>query len=179
MLQEGAETGGARPVGRYTVNLSAKSLAEPNFLARSEEAIVSGELIGDRLCFEITETSAVAQMDVVQRFMKRLKVHGCWFALDDFGSGMASFSYLSELPVDVLKIDGSLILGSETDPVRWAMVEAIVKVGKVMGLAVVAEFVENDIVARRLRNIGVDYLQGFGIARPADLEQQPFERAVV
>ena len=122
------------------------------------------------VCFEITETAAIANLDYAVRFVTELKQLGCLFALDDFGSGLSSFSYLRKLPVDYLKIDGSFIRGLDTDPVNAAMVNAIFQLGKVMGIETIAEFVENDATLQLLAEIGVDYAQGFGIARPGPID---------
>ena len=103
------------------------------------------------------------------RFIKALKERGCLFALDDFGSGLSSFAYLKNLPVDHLKIDGVFVKDIIDDPIDLAMVKSINEIGHVMGKKTIAEFVENDAILTKLREVGVDYVQGFGVSRPAPL----------
>jgi Amt family ammonium transporter len=122
-----------------------------------------------KLCFEITETAAVANLSKAIQFIRTLKEYGCRFALDDFGSGMSSFAYLKNLPVDYLKIDGNFVRDMARDPIDRAMVAAIHQVGSVMGIRTIAEYVENGEILAALREIGVDYVQGYGIARPQPL----------
>ncbi|TIT69449.1 MAG: EAL domain-containing protein, partial [Mesorhizobium sp.] len=126
------------------------------------------------ICLEITETSAIANLTSAMRFMADLRGLGCRFALDDFGSGMSSFAYLKHLPVDYLKIDGSFVKDMLDDRIDRAMVEMIHHIGKVMGKRTIAEFVESDDIAAALKTIGVDYAQGYGIARPT-----PFDASTV
>jgi EAL domain-containing protein (putative c-di-GMP-specific phosphodiesterase class I) len=122
-----------------------------------------------KLCFEITETAAVANLSKAIQFIRTLKEYGCRFALDDFGSGMSSFAYLKNLPVDFLKIDGNFVRDMARDPIDRAMVTAIHQVGSVMGIRTIAEYVENGEIHAALREIGIDYVQGYGIARPQSL----------
>jgi len=123
------------------------------------------------MCFEITETAAIANLGSVVYFMRELKARGCKFALDDFGTGLSSFMYLKTLPVDYLKIDGQFISQIATDPVDRSMVEAISKVGRALGIATVAEWVESEAVLDELKRIGVDFAQGYHMARPMPLAQ--------
>ena len=118
------------------------------------------------ICFEITETAAIANLAKATHLIRELKALGCGFSLDDFGSGMSSFGYLKHLPVDHLKIDGAFVRDIVDDPIDRAMVEAINKVGHVMGITTIAECVETPQTLAILEEIGVDYAQGFGIARP-------------
>ena len=104
-------------------------------------------------------------------FITRLKKEQCLFSLDDFGSGLSSFAYLKNLPVDYLKIDGLFVKDIETDPVDLAMVRSINEVGHVMGKQTIAEFVENDAILERLKTLGVDYAQGYGIGKPVPLDE--------
>jgi EAL domain-containing protein (putative c-di-GMP-specific phosphodiesterase class I) len=122
------------------------------------------------ICFEITETAAIANLDKAAHFIRELRALGCRFSLDDFGAGMSSFAYLKHLPVDFLKIDGGFVKDMADDPIDRAMVEAINSVGHVMGKQTIAEFVDSDRVMAALREIGVDYAQGYGVAKP-----RPFE----
>ena len=127
--------------------------------------------IASALCFEITETAAVTSLSNATFFMRELKARGCKFALDDFGTGLSSFMYLKTLPVDYLKIDGQFISQITTDPVDRSMVEAISKVGRALGIATVAEWVESEAVLDELKRIGVDFAQGYHMARPMPLAQ--------
>ncbi|KFI21694.1 EAL domain-containing protein [Nitrosococcus oceani] len=157
--------------GLIGINLSGQSISDELFLNFVIEQLHQTSVNPEVICFEITETAAIANFDGAIRFIRKLKEMGCRFALDDFGSGLSSFNYLKNLPVDYLKIDGSFVKEMVDDPVDHAMVEAIHKVGKVMGLKTIAEFVENEAVFEKLRLVGVDYAQGFAIGRP-----QPFSR---
>jgi len=157
------------------INLSGGSLTDDAFLGFVMDKLARHAVPPASVCFEITETAAIANLDYAIRFINELKQLGCRFALDDFGSGLSSFSYLKNLPVDYLKIDGSFIRDMDTDPVNAAMVNAICQLGKVMGIEIIAEFVENDAILKMLAGIGVDYAQGYGIARPKPLDAREFE----
>ncbi len=159
-----------------TINLSGSSISDERMLNFVIERIETLQIPPDKLCFEITETTAVANLSRAVTFIQRLREHGCRFALDDFGSGMSSFAYLKNLPVDFLKIDGNFVRDLVRDPIDRAMVEAINQVGHVIGIRTIAEFVENDEILQRLREIGVDYAQGYGIARPAPLQALSLSR---
>ena len=118
------------------------------------------------LCFEITETVAISNLQKAATFILELKQLGCRFALDDFGSGMSSFRYLKQLPVDYIKIDGDFVQ-KLNEPVNQAIVQSICSIGQAMDVQIVAERVENLATAAQLRALGVDYVQGYGIARPS------------
>lgn len=133
------------------------------------EKFNEGRVPPEKICFEITETAAIGNLMKATRFMSVLKSRGCCFSLDDFGSGLSSFAYLKNLPVDYLKIDGVFVKDIVDDPIDYAMVKAINEMGHVMGKRTVAEFVEKDAILVKLREIGVDYAQGYGIAKPRPL----------
>ncbi|NIP71780.1 MAG: EAL domain-containing protein [Gammaproteobacteria bacterium] len=154
-----------------TINLSGHSLGDEHLLRHILEQLAALEMPAGRICFEVTETAAVANLSQAVHFMRALKQHGCRFALDDFGSGMSSFAYLKSLPVDFLKIDGNFVRDLVRDPIDRAMVEAINQVGHVMGIQTIAEFVEDQQILDELKHIGVDYAQGCGIAVTKPLSQ--------
>jgi diguanylate cyclase (GGDEF)-like protein len=156
--------------GLCTINISGQSLGDERFLEFLKEKISGSSVPANMLCFEVTETAAVANLSLAITFMEAMKQLGCSFALDDFGSGMSSFSYLKNLPVDFLKIDGYFVRDIVKDPIDKAMVRAIHEVGRVMGLQTIAEFVENDEILAILRQIGVNYAQGYGVARPEPID---------
>ena len=135
------------------------------------DCLAQNRLSGAQLGFELTETAAVANLAQASQLMTRLRAMGCPIALDDFGSGMSSFSYLRNLPIDFLKIDGAFIRNINTDPIDFAMVETIHRIGGIMGVRTVAESVENESVLAALALIGVDYAQGFHISRPVPVDQ--------
>jgi EAL domain-containing protein (putative c-di-GMP-specific phosphodiesterase class I) len=125
-----------------------------------------GRVRPERICFEITETATIANLSSATRFIRALKERGCKFALDDFGSGLSSFAYLKNLPVDYLKIDGAFVKDIVNEPVDLAMVKAINDMGHVLGKKTIAEFVESEAILQKLRELGVDYAQGYHIGRP-------------
>jgi diguanylate cyclase (GGDEF)-like protein/PAS domain S-box-containing protein len=168
LLKRRREAGGPLPM--LAVNLSGTSLNEQSFAEFILQTVGEPE-IASALCFEITETAAVTSLSNVTFFMRELKARGCKFALDDFGTGLSSFMYLKTLPVDYLKIDGQFITQIATDAVDRSMVEAISKVGRALGIATVAEWVEDEAVLDELKRIGVDFAQGYHMARPQPLAQ--------
>jgi diguanylate cyclase (GGDEF)-like protein len=160
------------------INLSALSLGDAELIETVRREVTRpGGLSGDQLCFEITETAAVTNMNVASGFMAKLRHFGCRFALDDFGSGVSSFGYLKNLDVEFLKIDGLFVRGVLTDSSDRAIVRSINDIGHEMGKLTVAEFVESRELAEEIRRIGVDYLQGNGLA-PAKPLRTVLERAV-
>lgn len=163
------QASGWQPIA--SINLSGASLSDPSMLPYVRDQMARNDVSPEMLCFEITETAAIANLGLAAHFIRELKAMGCWFALDDFGSGMSSFAYLQSLPVDSLKIAGAFLRHIETDPVEYAMVEAIHRVGHVMRLKTVAEGVESLDTLETLRRIGVDYAQGYAIAEPRPLEE--------
>jgi EAL domain-containing protein (putative c-di-GMP-specific phosphodiesterase class I) len=150
----------------YAINLSAQALGDENFLDFVVDNIKTYKQDPSSLCFEITENVALADLKHVANFISTLKELGCRFSMDDFGSGLSSFSYLKDIPLDYLKIDGRLVKDMITDPIDHAMVEAIHNIGHVMELKTIAEWVENEKTMRLLEEMGVDYVQGFWLAKP-------------
>ena len=160
----------AEGIQRCGVNLSGQSLTNDDFFAFLTGAMRDLGPLARKFCFEITETAAIASLGAAERLINELRSLGCQIALDDFGSGLSSFGYLKHLPVDFLKIDGVFVRDLLTDAVDFALVRAINEVGKTLGKATVAEFVENDEVRARLAELGVDFVQGYGIGRPRPLD---------
>ncbi|MEM7650016.1 MAG: EAL domain-containing protein, partial [Cyanobacteria bacterium P01_A01_bin.70] len=150
----------------YNINLSGASLSDEEFLTFLRAQLTQKSVDATKICFEITETAAISNLHRVTTFMKSLKQLGCQFALDDFGSGMSSFRYLKQLPVDYIKIDGDFVQ-KLNEPVNQAIVQSICSIGQAMDVQIVAERVENLATAAQLRALGVDYVQGYGIARPS------------
>lgn len=153
------------------INLSAQSINDVQFLEYINNQLVKWNIPPEKICFEITETAAVTNLSKATEFMRKLKAHGCRFSLDDFGSGMSSFAYLKNLPVDYLKIDGHFVKDIVDDKIDYAMVDAINRIGQVMGIKTIAEFVENEAILQCLQDIGVNYVQGYGIAKPCSLDE--------
>ncbi|OKH27481.1 EAL domain-containing protein [Chroogloeocystis siderophila] len=153
----------------YAVNLSGASINDDSFVDFVQAQFAYYQIPPSSICFEITETLAIANLSQAVGFIQKLKNLGCYFALDDFGSGMSSFAYLKSLPVDYLKIDGSLVKDIVQDAIAYSMVEAISRIATVMELQTIAEFVENEAIQEKLRKLPVDYAQGYGIAKPKPL----------
>ena len=153
-----------------SVNLSAQSLGDAGFLEYLVALLEIAEVKRESVCFEITETSAIANLNSATQFMRTMKDLGCRFALDDFGSGLSSFAYLKNLPVDYLKIDGTFVKDIASDPIDFAMVRSIADVGKVMGKDIIAEYVESEEVLAKVKAIGIDYAQGYYIGAPVPVD---------
>lgn len=158
-----------QPPRQYAINLSGHSLTDDRMIDFLTQQFEQYHVPPHLICFEITETAAIANLLQASQFIQRLQKLGCHFALDDFGSGMSSFTYLKHLPVDYLKIDGTFVKDMVEDPIDSAMVEAISRISQVMGLQTVAEYVENDAILQRITALGVDFAQGYGIAKPTPL----------
>lgn len=152
------------------INLSGTSLADDDLLEYIMEMAKKYGTDLSRICFEITETAAISNLAKATQFINALKLKGCRFSLDDFGSGLSSFTYLKNLPVDYIKIDGSFVVDMVNDPIDKAMVEAIVKIGHVMDVKVIAEWVENEETLVMLREIGVDFVQGYYLGVPSEVQ---------
>ncbi len=149
----------------YNINLSGHSLNDEAYrfiIAQLEETGIDP----GGICFEITETAAIDNLGYATSLIRRLKKLGCRFALDDFGSGLSSFGYLKTLPVDFLKIDGGFVRDITNDLISQAMVESIHHIGHVMGLQTIAEGVENETILTKVRELGIDYAQGYAISDP-------------
>ncbi|MEA3275114.1 MAG: EAL domain-containing protein [Pseudomonadota bacterium] len=153
------------------INLSGLSLGNEEFLDFVAKTFKENRVLPQKICFEVTETAAIANLSGATRFLKALKSYGCQFALDDFGSGMSSFSYLKNLPVDYLKIDGVFVKDIVDDPIDLAMVKSIHEIGRAMGKLTIAEYVENKAILGKLQEIGIDYAQGYYIGRPQPIEE--------
>jgi diguanylate cyclase (GGDEF)-like protein len=153
----------------FCVNLSGPSIADDTFLDFVEEELSRNGSDPGCLCIEITETSAIENLTRALRFIRRLRGIGVSFALDDFGNGFSSFAYLKELPVDFLKIDGSFVHGAAENRVDRALVESVQSIGTVMGMKTIAEYVKDDAVLEVMRDIGVDFVQGYAISKPRPL----------
>ncbi len=150
----------------YAINLSAHALGNEDFLYFVIDHLKMHDSNPSNICFEITENVALADLQHVMKFIVTLKELGCRFSMDDFGSGLSSFGYLKNIPLDYLKIDGRLVKGILSDPIDRAMVESINHIGHVMGLKTIAEWVEDNETSQLLEEIGVDYVQGFGLSEP-------------
>ncbi|MCC5656290.1 EAL domain-containing protein [Nostoc sp. XA010] len=153
----------------YAINLSGCSINDDQFIDFLYEQFTLHSISPQWVCFEITETVAIANLSKARHFIESLQQIGCRFALDDFGVGMSSFAYLKSLPVDYLKIDGSFIRNIIENAVDEAIVTAITHISSVMGIKTIAEFVENDAILQRITALGIDYAQGYGIGMPRPL----------
>ena len=156
---------------RVAINLSGQSLSEDNVLNLITKRLrKSKDVKKENVCFEITETAAIANLTRAVEFISTVKEMGCRFSLDDFGSGLSSFSYLKNMPIDNLKIDGIFIRDIMTDPINRAFVESIHNIGKMMGIKTTAEYVENEAILDCITEIGIDYAQGYHISKPAPVK---------
>lgn len=158
-------------IGQCSINLSGQSLGDVAFMAFVLQSLTATQVPCAKLCFEITETAAISNLQNAHRFIASLRARGCKLALDDFGSGLSSFAYLRNLPVDVLKIDGQFVKDIAHDAVSLAMVKSIHEIGCLMGKRTVAEFVESPAILAMLRDIGVHYAQGYAVGYPVPLDQ--------
>lgn len=156
---------------RVAINLSGQSLSEDSVLNLITNKLRKNKgLKKELICFEITETAAIANMSKAIEFISSVKQMGCNFSLDDFGSGLSSFSYLKNMPVDNIKIDGIFIREINTDPINKVFVESIHNISKIMGIKTTAEYVESEEVLDCITNIGIDYAQGYYIAEPSPVK---------
>ncbi len=160
-----------RDLSLCAINLSGHSLTDRNFLYFLTQTLDDSNVPASKLCFEVTENVAIANLTAAASFIEGIKARGARFALDDFGSGLSSFAYLKALPVDFLKIDGVFIRDLETNAVDASLVKSINEIGHVMGKKTIAEFVENMAILEVLREIGVDYAQGNALGVPVPLDK--------
>lgn len=159
-----------RPL-RFAVNLSGQSIGSADFLSFVQDELRRSGLAGAKLCFEITETVAVSNLDNAQTFMREMQALGCRFSLDDFGTGHSSFAYLKLFPIDTLKIDGSFVRDIRSNVVSRSMVTAIAEIAKVMEIETVAEYVLDGDILASVRELGVDWAQGYFLGEPVRLRQ--------
>lgn len=158
-------------IGGLAINLSGKSLNDEAFMKYVLDSIKQADLPAEWICFEITETAGIASLSDATTFIESVKQTGCHFSLDDFGSGLSSYAYLKSLPVDYLKIDGAFVKNMHDNPNDYAVVKSICEIGHFMGKKIIAEFVENETILEQLREIGIDYAQGYAIEKPKCLNE--------
>jgi diguanylate cyclase (GGDEF)-like protein len=155
---------------KYFINISGMSLSDASFYKFVKEKLAVYKIPPQIICFEVTETAAIEHLSNAVEFISKIRADGCCFALDDFGSGVSSFAYLRTIPVDYIKIDGTFVTHMEEQPMDRAIVEAINHIGHIAGKQTIAEFVENNQTLKQLREIGVDFVQGFGLETPQPLQ---------
>jgi EAL domain-containing protein (putative c-di-GMP-specific phosphodiesterase class I) len=164
-------------IGMLSINLSAQSLEDDHFLGFIVDLLDQGRVPAEKICFEITESTAVSNIIAATRFMSILRGMGCRFSLDDFGRGFSSYGYLKNLPVDFLKIDGLFVRDLANDDVDHAMVNSINQIGHTMGVQTIAEFVETEEALEQLIHMGVDHVQGYQLGKPhpvkSNIQKQP------
>ena len=165
-------------ISAMAINLSGASLGDASMLEYIVQQLAISGVPAEKIKFEITETAAIANLHDATAFMQTLSKLGCRFALDDFGSGLSSFAYLKNLQVDLLKIDGMFVKDMLDDPIDFEMVKSINQIGHVMGLETIAEFVENEQILDKLREIGIDYAQGYHLGKPRPIASLLENRAL-
>jgi len=167
-LADASKAGSQLPACSF-INLSGNSLSDDGFFSYIREKLLQYQIDPSLICFEITETATISRLNSAVSFIKDIKNIGAKFALDDFGSGLSSFSYLKTIPVDYLKIDGGFVINMLEDHMDCAFVDVINQLGHVAGLKTIAEFVETDAIHKRLKDMGVDFAQGYGLHQPEPL----------
>lgn len=170
MIWLAQESGDTKPL-LMSINLSGQSIGDPTMLKFIIDQMDATGVSPEQVCFEITETAAIANITAATSFMLTLRGRGFRFSLDDFGSGLSSFTYLKKLPVDFLKIDGTFVRDISSDPIDRAMVRSINELGQLLGKETIAEFVETEEIANELKKMGVNYAQGYAYAHPRPLEE--------
>ncbi len=160
-----------KELAHCAINLSGKSIGNEDLLQYIKQLFKKTAIPPEKICFEVTETAAVANISSATKFIDSLQEIGCRFALDDFGSGLSSFGYFQTLPVDYLKIDGIFVKLLESDKFNQAIVKSINEIGNAAGKKTIAEFVENNGILIKLREIGVDFGQGYHFSKPIPLEE--------
>ena len=158
-------------IDSFSINLSGRSLSDERLVDYILEQITDSGVPSKALCFEITETIGIENLSDSAEFIKRIKDTGCQFSLDDFGSGMSSYAYLKNLPVDYLKIDGSFVKEMKTSISDYAVVKSICEIGHFMGKRVIAEYAEDAEIIEMLSEIGVDFVQGYGVEKPVMISE--------
>ena len=167
-LADASATGSELPECSF-INLSGNSLSDDGFFGYIREKLQQYRLDPSLICFEITETATISRLNSAVAFIKEIKNIGAKFALDDFGSGLSSFAYLKTIPVDYLKIDGGFVINMLEDHMDCAFVDVINQLGHVAGLKTIAEFVETEAIHAKLKEMGVDFAQGYGLHQPEPL----------
>jgi len=169
VVERAMQLAAERPGRCLQINLSGRSVGDPRLTDEVERLLAKYGVHPGQLTFEITETALIGNLSEARRFADRVRDLGCELALDDFGSGYASFRYLRIFPIDLVKIDGEYVVELVDNPQDQVLVRALVQVCQAYGIRTVAEFVQDEPTLRLLRELGVDYVQGFLIGRPAPL----------
>ncbi|MDP2029288.1 MAG: EAL domain-containing protein [Thiobacillus sp.] len=159
------------PLGGFAINLSANSLSNPEVMDYLQQMLPGSDIPTHKIAFEITETAAIESYGAAQDFIREIRRYGCKFSLDDFGSGFTSYAHLKNLRTDTLKIDGSFVKDMLQNPDDYAMVKSMNDIGHSLGLITVAEYVESPLILDALREIGVDYAQGYAIHKPCRIDE--------
>jgi len=155
---------------RCSINLSGPSLANPSIINCIIDKIAELQIPAEKLCFEVTETAVIENLSEAITNISKLRSLGCQIALDDFGTGLSSFAYIQQIPADILKIDGTFIKNLDTSHINAAIVKCINDLAHYLGMKTVAEFVENDSIKEKLSELGIDYMQGYGVAKPQSIQ---------
>jgi EAL domain-containing protein (putative c-di-GMP-specific phosphodiesterase class I) len=153
-------------IGGFAINLSGQSLNSSDFLQSLHSRLDAARFPLSKIIFEITETAAIAEFGQAETFMRQIRRYGCRFSLDDFGAGFSSYAYLKNIRADYLKIDGSFVRELATSAADYAMVKSMTEIGHSLNMKVVAEYVESEAILDKLKDIGVDYAQGYFVGKP-------------